>query len=72
LHLRYTIHGEHIQNPNTLAIHSLALKGWKKLAKNLQEQFKKVLKQRVETPHLSGQISYNPFCGIYTSKTPGF
>ena len=35
-----------------LHFHPLALKEWKKLAKNLQEQFKKVLKQRIENPHL--------------------
>ncbi len=35
-----------------LYFHPLALKEWKKLAKILQEQFKKVLKQRLENPHI--------------------
>lgn len=35
-----------------LHFHPLALKEWKNLAKNLQEQFKKVLKQRLENPHV--------------------
>ena len=35
-----------------LHFHPLALKEWKKLAKELQEQFKKVLKRRLENPHI--------------------
>ena len=44
-----------------LHFHPLALKEWKKLSKELQEQFKKLLKRRLENPHvisakLSGQL----------------
>ena len=44
-----------------LHFHPLALKEWKKLAKGLQEQFKKILKRRLDNPHvlssiLSGQL----------------
>ena len=35
-----------------LYFHPLALKEWKKLAKELQEQFKKILKRRLEHPHV--------------------
>ena len=35
-----------------LHFHPLALKEWKKLSKNLQEQFKKILKRRLENPHV--------------------
>ncbi|HAT1823814.1 type II toxin-antitoxin system RelE/ParE family toxin [Legionella pneumophila] len=36
-----------------LHFHPLALKEWKKLGKNLQEEFKKVLKRRLENPHVA-------------------
>ncbi|KTD10836.1 mRNA interferase RelE [Legionella gratiana] len=36
-----------------LHFHPPALKEWKKLAKNLQEHFKKVLKQRLKNPHVA-------------------
>ena len=44
-----------------LHFHPLALKEWKKLSQELQEQFKKQLKRRLENPHvisakLSGQL----------------
>ena len=44
-----------------LYFHPLALKEWKKLSEELQEQFKKQLKRRLENPHvisakLSGQL----------------
>ena len=44
-----------------LHFHPLALKEWKKLSNDLQEQFKKKLKQQLENPHvisikLSGQL----------------
>ena len=44
-----------------LHFHPLALKEWKKLSQELQEQFKKQLKPRLENPHvisakLSGQL----------------
>lgn len=44
-----------------LHFHPLALKEWKKLSKELQQQFKKLLKRRLENPHvisakLSGQL----------------
>jgi mRNA interferase RelE/StbE len=44
-----------------LHFHPLALKEWKKLSKELQEQFKKHLKRRLENPNvisakLSGQL----------------
>ena len=35
-----------------LHFHPLALKEWKKLAKELQEQLKKILKRRLENPHI--------------------
>ena len=35
-----------------LAFHSDALKEWKKLPRNVQEQFKKVLKRRLQNPHI--------------------
>ncbi|STX39858.1 toxin of the RelE-RelB toxin-antitoxin system; Qin prophage [Legionella feeleii] len=35
-----------------LHFHPLALKEWKKLGRNLQEAFKKVLKRRLESPHV--------------------
>ena len=44
-----------------LHFHPLALKEWKKLSRELQEQFKKQLKRRLENPYvisakLSGQL----------------
>lgn len=44
-----------------LYFHPLALKEWKKLSRELQDQFKKTLKRRLENPHvisakLSGQL----------------
>jgi mRNA interferase RelE/StbE len=40
-----------------LHFHPLALKEWKKLAKDLQEQFKKQLMRRLENPHvISAQL----------------
>lgn len=44
-----------------LYFHPLALKEWKKLSKSIQEQFKKILKRRLEEPYvisarLSGQL----------------
>lgn len=35
-----------------LHFHPLALKEWKKLDKELQNQFKKILKRRLEEPHI--------------------
>ena len=35
-----------------LHFHPLALKEWKKLSKELQEQFKKILKRRLDNPHI--------------------
>jgi mRNA interferase RelE/StbE len=35
-----------------LHFHPLALKEWKKLSKELQEQFKKILKRRLDSPHV--------------------
>ena len=35
-----------------LYFHPLALKEWKKLTKDLQEQFKKILKRRLDNPHV--------------------
>ena len=34
-----------------LFFHPLALKEWKKLAPSVQQQFKKILKKRLESPH---------------------
>ena len=43
-----------------LHFHPLALKEWKKLPKDLQEQFKKQLKRRLENPHvISAQLKSN-------------
>ncbi len=44
-----------------LHFHPLALKEWRKLSEDLQGQFKKILKRRLENPHvisakLSGQL----------------
>ena len=39
-----------------LHFHPIALKEWKKLAKGLQEQFKKILKRRLENPHVISAI----------------
>jgi len=41
-----------------LHFHPLALEEWKKLSKELQEQFKKLLKWRLENPHvISAKLS---------------
>ena len=41
-----------------LHFHPLALKEWKKLTQELQEQFKKQLKRRLEDPHvISAKLS---------------
>ncbi len=45
-----------------LAFHPAAMKEWKKLSKNIQQQFKKVLKRRLGEPHvlsakLRGELS---------------
>ena len=43
-----------------LHFHPLAFKEWKKLAKGIQEQFKKGLKSRLENPHVpSASLSGN-------------
>ncbi len=39
-----------------LHFHPIALKEWKKLSKGLQEQFKKILKRRLENPHATSAI----------------
>ena len=39
-----------------LYFHPLALKEWNKLAKGLQDQFKKLLKRRLENPHVISAI----------------
>lgn len=39
-----------------LHFHPLALKEWKKLAKGLQEQFKKILERRLDNPHLTQSV----------------
>lgn len=39
-----------------LHFHPIALKEWKKLSKGLQEQFKKILKRRLENPHVTSAI----------------
>lgn len=35
-----------------LDFHPIALKEWRKIAPNIQEQFKKKLKERLENPHV--------------------
>jgi mRNA interferase RelE/StbE len=39
-----------------LYFHPLALKEWKKLAPSFQQQFKKALKKRLESPHTKVQL----------------
>ena len=39
-----------------LHFHPVALKEWKKLAKVIQGQFKKILKRRLENPHIISAI----------------
>jgi len=42
-----------------LHFHPLAFKEWKKLSQELQEQFKKQLKRRLENPHvISAKLSW--------------
>lgn len=35
-----------------LYFHPFALKEWKKLARDIQDQFKKILRRRLENPHV--------------------
>lgn len=39
-----------------LHFHPLALKEWKKISMPLQDQFKKILKRRLENPHVPSAI----------------
>ena len=51
-----------------LHFHPLALKEWKKLAKGLQEQFKKILKRRLEDPHVKSSILSGKLKDCYKIK----
>lgn len=58
------------ENPPSYAIHftKTSLKEWKKLGKTVQEQFKKKLKERRQSPHIvSAQLS-NDLAGCYKIK----
>ena len=51
-----------------LHFHPIALKEWKKLAKGLQEQFKKILKRRLENPHVISAILRRALNDCYKIK----
>lgn len=51
-----------------LYFHPLALKEWKKLAKGLQDQFKKILKRRLENPHIISSILSGKLKDCYKIK----
>lgn len=51
-----------------LHFHPLALKEWKKLTKDIQEQFKKVLKRRLENPHVIAARLSSPLRNCYKIK----
>ena len=40
----------------SLEFHPLALKEWKKIAPNIQQQFKKKLQQRLVNPHVPASV----------------
>jgi mRNA interferase RelE/StbE len=45
----------------SLEFHPLALKEWKKIAPNIQQQFKKKLQQRLSNPHVpASKLSGHP------------
>ncbi len=51
-----------------LHFHPQALKEWKKLAKGLQEQFKKILKRRLENPHVISSVLSGKLKDCYKIK----
>jgi mRNA interferase RelE/StbE len=51
-----------------LYFHPLAAKEWKKLAKDLQEQFKKQLSRRLENPHVSSARLMGNLSNCYKIK----
>lgn len=51
-----------------LHFHPVALKEWKKLAKGLQEQFKKILKRRLENPHVISAVLGGNLTDCYKIK----
>lgn len=51
-----------------LHFHPIALKEWKKLTKGLQEQFKKILKRRLENPHVISAILSGALKNCYKIK----
>lgn len=51
-----------------LHFHPVALKEWKKLAKGLQEKFKKILKRRLENPHVISAILNGTLKNCYKIK----
>lgn len=51
-----------------LHFHPIAMKEWKKLAKGLQEQFKKILKRRLENPHVISALLSGSLKDCYKIK----
>lgn len=51
-----------------LYFHPLALKEWKKLSPGIKEQFKKVLKRRLESPHVVSALLRGSLKDCYKIK----
>ncbi len=51
-----------------LYFHPLALKEWNKLSQELQSQFKKLLKRRLENPHVISAKLGKPLLDCYKIK----
>lgn len=51
-----------------LFFHDLALKAWKKLDKDLQGQFKKILEKRLHNPHVAAAKLTGPLKFCYKIK----
>jgi len=51
-----------------LFFHPLALKEWKKLAPSIQQQFKKALKKRLESPHIKSSALRGKLKNCYKIK----
>ena len=57
----------------SLEFHPLALKEWKKLAPNIQQQFKKKLQQRLSNPHVpASKLSGHPDTYKIKLRTVGY
>lgn len=52
-----------------LHFHHLALKEWKTLARDLQEEFKKQLKRRLENPHVISALLRGKLKNCYKNKS---